>query len=104
MSLTVQGISLKIFIGFIVNSELRMHLMNSKTWKEMLIVERSNKNALKLVRYGDKEYWGCYIPHLYISLDEIPSLEAELQNALKVHCPQIKKSFPLYIFSQSFIH
>lgn len=81
-----------------------MHLINSKSWKEMLIVEGSESHALKLVRFSDKEYWGHYIQHTSISLDEIPSLEAELQKAIKDHCPQMKKQLPIYLFSQSFIH
>lgn len=104
MSVTAQGISLKIFIGFLLNSELRMHLMHSSSWKEALILQSSDSNAIKIVRYGDKEYWGRYLTSSSIPLNELPALEAELHQALKHHCPQMKQPPSLHLFSQSFIH
>lgn len=96
-----KGITYKLFTGFSVNSELRMHMRLSPKWKEHQIVKPFE---VMLVRYQDKEYLGCYIEHPQITL---PSLE-KVENQLRKEIQDIFPKYPLdahklYLFSQAFI-
>lgn len=97
------SITLKLFAGFKVTSELRMHLNHSSLWKENEILNK--ENSLKKVNFEDEEYLGLYLSVPFISLNEIAYLEDSLKQTLLEICPQYKQEkLILHLFSQPFIH
>lgn len=103
MYTVAEGISLKLFIGIPLNSELKLKLAQSKTWQESLIT--GTDDVLKIVRFGEKEYFGRYLPHSHLLMSELPPIESSLIASIKHYCPRIKHDkLVLRIFSQPFIH
>lgn len=102
MTLTEKGIHLKLFAGFSVTSELRMHINSSPEWKEHQIIEKGV--GLTLIPFEGKNYLGIYIEPAIFSLDQINELEKILMSSLKQFFPKYQpKALNLYFFTQAFI-
>lgn len=96
-------LALRIFTGFLINPELRMHLQQSKLWKEAKLFHHLTASLVE-VRFEEKDYIGRYLPLPEISIQEIKSLEDEIKKEIQALCPMLKvDKLHLRFFSQPFI-
>jgi hypothetical protein len=100
-----KGVTYRLFAGFWVNSEMRVHLQKSAKWKESQILRIPEEEALQIVPFEEKEYIGRYLPLPFLSINEIPKLEEALEKAVHDFCPgYLSKKQLLRFFAQPFIH
>ena len=91
-------LTVKLFIGFLLTSELRMHHKQSLKTKNVLA------HGLDQVRYRSKEYLGFYLPHENIPLAELKKIQEEVQKRLSIQCPTLQKEYlNIFIFPQLFV-
>lgn len=101
----IKQTSTKLFIGFLVTSELRMHLNNSQAWKNAQVTPDHANHELFEVHYAEQDYIGCYLTQEKLTLTTLAELEKQMTEKLTVYCPKLDYSrFKCYIFSQFFIH
>lgn len=99
-----QGVIVKLFAGFHATSELKMHLAQSRLWKENLIFASNRSGTLELIHFQEKDYLGKYLTQSFLSLKDLPSIEAELKQELLKFCPKFKQEkLMVRLFSQTFI-
>ena len=104
MKTSEKKLTVKLFMGFLINSEMRMHLASSIAWKEAQILKEMNPNHLLEVHFQEENYVGKFLPEACIKLSEIKQYEAEVRERLLTYCPTLKQEkFKLYILSQQFI-
>ena len=104
MTIAEKGITFKLFAGFPVNSELRMHLKMSKQWKEHEIIHKKTPDDLQLVHFNEKDYLGYYLEPSLISMQDLNTLEKKIRNAFEDLFPKYQSdSLSLYFFAQAFI-
>jgi hypothetical protein len=93
-------VEIRIFVGMVQDSELRMHLKQSDQWKEDQLLE--NK-PLIVTQSMDKEYIGIYLPPC-ISCQDLKNHEIKLRSQVQHYCPKLKVEHRrLYLFTQVFI-
>lgn len=94
-------IKTKMFMGFRVQSEIRMYLKMSKTWKEEKI---THSDQLIENRYLDEEYIGIYLNSKILSLKELKTEEAKLKQLMNKHFTSLNTdNLKTTIFSQVFV-
>lgn len=94
-------VTTKLFAGFLLNSELRMHLNQSKTYKQDKI---GSNEDLKEIHYQDKDYFGIYLDKNLIHLPELKSVEATLTKKLEFYCPSFNNEHTtFFVLPQVFI-
>lgn len=99
-----KGISFKLFAGFLVNSELKMHIKSSSNWKEHEFLEKKNPRKLQIVPFEKRDYIGNYIEPAQISIKEIDLLEEQIKKSLEQLFPKCNlENLSLYFFTQAFI-
>jgi hypothetical protein len=99
-----EGVKVKLFAGFAVNSEMKMHLRQSSTWKNSRIDKNQSKVAIQETHYQEKDYLGIYLDAEKQTLPQLKEIENELRNQLAQYCPEFNiESIKLYIFPQIFI-
>lgn len=104
MTIAEKGITFKLFAGFTVNSELRMHVKMSKKWKEHEIVQKKTPDDLQLVHFNEKDYLGYYLEPSIISMQDLSSLEKKIRSAFEDFFPKYQSdSLSLCFFAQAFI-
>ena len=102
---TTSGITLRLFIGCLISSELRMHLAHSSKWKELKFTLENAPQQMQLVHFKKKEYIGHYLDNALLSLKDVAHYEKLLRSALQEICPEYPhEKLTLRIFSQPFIH
>lgn len=77
-------ITTKLFAGFLLNSELRMHLAQSKNYKQDKI---GSKQDLQEIHFQEKDYFGIYLEKNIISYKTLKTLEEALRKKLEFYCP-----------------
>jgi len=96
-----ERVSSKIFAGFLLNSELRMHLNQSKNYKQDKI---GSKQGLQEVHYQEKDYFGIYLDKNLISYNELKNLEDTLQKKLEFYCPAFNNEHTtFFVLPQVFV-
>lgn len=99
-----EGIAFKLFVGFLVTSELRMHLKLSEKWKEHVIVQKYAPEDLQLVHFEEKDYFGYYQDPAYLQIRDVEKVELKIRDSLMELVPKYQPdSLMLYLFVQSFI-
>ncbi len=92
----------KVFIGLLLNSELRIQLNKSISWKQEQI--GSSENSLKEIRFNSKEYLGYYISQELIQIELLKKLECDIRKNINTFCPYFPiDRIPVHIFPQIFI-
>ncbi|MGK5595049.1 MAG: hypothetical protein ACSNEK_06805 [Parachlamydiaceae bacterium] len=95
---------LRLFVGVLITSEIRMHLNLSIKWKEAQILKELDPNRLTEVHFHHDNYAGKFLPHETFSLDELKLQEQEILAKLKGYCPKLGiEKIKLKIFPQQFI-
>lgn len=94
-------VTTKLFVGFQLNSELRMHLNQSKTYKQDKI---GSKQDLNEVHYQDKDYFGIYLDKNLINFSELKQLERVLVKKLEFYCPNFNNEHTIFfVLPQVFV-
>ena len=92
-----EGIIAKIFLGYLLSSELRMHLNNSDEWKH-------GQSTLKEVRFQENTFVGSFLEDNEFSLPQIQEYTQELKKELAIYCPNLNiDSLSPKLFSQIFV-
>ncbi len=99
-----KGLAVKIFAGFVLNSELRMQLSQSDRWKHANLGSLATPGDLKEVPHKGKSYIGAYCQQIEQTLPELWQQEAALRQKLREYCPEFDAdNVHLYVFPQVFI-
>lgn len=98
-----KNIELRVFVGFQINSELRMHLNQSLPWKQAKIHPSSTRELVE-IHFHQKDYIGQFLSTNPIKLPEIKQIEMKIVQKLNSYCPQFaSEKIRLLVFSQVFI-
>ena len=94
----------KLFVGFLLTSELKMHLQASALWKNARFTPDGQADTLREVSYEKAEYIGRYLDAEKITLSSLAEIERLVAEKLQLYCPQIDSSkLNGSVFSQLFI-
>lgn len=95
-------ISIKLFAGCDINSEIRMHLTHSIQWKHAALT--SSKEGLQIACYKGKNYFGFYLEQKKLTLNELKEIQQTIRKELKIYCPDLEiENIKICIFPQVFI-
>ena len=95
-------VSIKLFVGFPLTSELRMHLRGSKSWNEAQI--QPELLSIVEVQHEQKSFLGRYIETIPLVLKDLRQVEQELKQIVEDFCPKFPSDkLELITFSQVFI-
>lgn len=105
MSIEISNrLSIKIFTGCHLNSEMRMHLNQSSAWKLTSIQPNKGPDHLMEVHFEGKDYFGCYCASEQIPLQELKKIETHIIDAIRHYCPSLpSENLKLCIFAQVFV-
>ncbi len=91
---------IRIFLGYIQTKEVKIHLNQSRNWKEAKLL---GKATLIVVQQQEKDYIGLFIPS-FMTYAELKEKEKEVKTELYVYCPKINlDKHSAYLFSQLFL-
>jgi len=98
--MTSNPIIIKFFLGFHLNSEVRMYLNQSHAWKEEQLIHQHN---VKETRYEDKDYIGLLL-NSPLTTPLLKNEEQQLKSILQSYCPKLQMDKQkIYLFPQLFI-
>lgn len=93
-------IQTKIFLGFVLNKEMKIHLNQNSKWKENKLI---GKLLLTETHWQEKEYIGIFIPSL-LSYTQLKEKEKEVKVQLQFYCPKLNlDKHSIYLFPQLFL-
>ena len=75
-----------LFLGCPKNSEMEMHLRQSKLWQEAKL---TGTNTLTESYFNRTEYIGSQYASSHISLQELQKLESDILDRLRIYCPNL---------------
>lgn len=81
------NVSVKLFIGFQVTSELRMHLHRSKSWQQASVLNANDRDLVEVHHHGE-DYVGRFLPQDRLILSEVVANDNLAKQALKNYCPE----------------
>ncbi|MFA6916574.1 MAG: hypothetical protein WC222_09270 [Parachlamydiales bacterium] len=98
-------VTVKIFIGFLVNPELKANLAHSLGWKEAAILRATDQNQLLETSYHNKSYIGFYGDDKLLTLAYIHDIQNLLRTQLHEYCPKLigVEKMPIFVFPQIFV-
>ncbi len=98
---SIPGTTLKIFLGFLQKSELKLHLQQSLEWQR----EKSfGEQVLLEITKEEQQYLGVWLES-GISYENLKKTESKVRSQLQLYCPKIKlDTQPIYLFPQIFIN
>jgi len=107
MTTTIESankITVKLFTGYHLNSEIKMHLKQSLNWKQAAISPIKEGEELIEVHYHDKDYLGYYLSTDKITLSELKKAEDFLKQRLTSYCAEYSlENIKICIFAQVFV-
>lgn len=93
-------IRVKIFLGYLQNGEIKMHLNQSESWQRAKLL---NEQLLSEARQDEKEYIGVWLD-APLSLQVVKNTKQEVKTQLQLYCPKIKlDAHAFFLFPQAFI-
>lgn len=94
------SIQVRLFLGYLQNKEIKVHLNQSKHWKEAHL---TGSTELIETQWQENSYLGTFIPSL-IAFAQIQEKELFVKTQLQLYCPKLNldKHRPL-LFPQIFI-
>jgi len=78
--------SVKLFIGFEVTSEMRSQLHRSKAWQQASVLNPAERDLIEINHHGHS-YVGRFLPQDRIILSDVRANDAIAKKALKHYCP-----------------
>ena len=95
-------VTLKIFIGCPISSEIRLKLNHSLQWKQAKIL--ADKNSLVETHFQDKDYLGLFLEYQKVPLSELKLTESFLKKTILSYIPDLEnEKIKVVLFSQIFI-
>lgn len=98
-------VTVKIFIGFLVNPELKANLIHSLGWKEAAILRATDQNQLLETNFHNKSYIGIYGDDRSMTLAYLHEIQSLLRAQLHEYCPKLPgiEKLPIFVFPQIFV-
>lgn len=97
-------VKVKLFIGYLITSEIRMHLNQSNNWKQDNIAPERPTEALSEVHYQNKDYIGRFLTQDYLAMPQFKLVDQEMRRVLQSYCPNLNlDSLLTYTFPQIFV-
>lgn len=94
----------KLFAGFLLSSELKMHLHSSPEWKTLAIMPEASQEFQE-IHYDNLNYVGHYLAEEKLTIIEIKAHEVQMTQKLLSFCPKLDSTHLKFtILSQIFIH
>ena len=94
----------KLFIGFPLTTEIKMHLSQSESWKQEQAIASSETTSLQTIWYKEKEFIGIFFEQSSPSIKEVKSLEQQIIKLLSSHSSELNVgNFSRVIFPQIFL-
>lgn len=101
-NVTHHQMTAKLFFGFAITSEVKMHLAGSHAWKSALAAPEDGD--LVEVRYQDRHYVGVYCMKKSIQTKELKKVQEDIEDKLGIYCPNLPSSaYKFAVFLQLFI-
>lgn len=95
-------VSIKLFLGVLITSELRMHLNSSVAWKHAAI-DRQPDAPIE-TQYQDHKYLGIHLECDAAPLKHFHELYSKIQDSIARYCPEFNNDqLKPYILPQIFI-
>jgi hypothetical protein len=99
-----QKLTVKLFIGYHLTSDIRMYLKQSIAWKQAKITKESSLRDLLEAHFQDKDYIGKYITQEGLTIQELKQIESSVRESLVYYCPELsQETLKIYLFPQIFI-
>lgn len=98
-------VTIKLFAGLYLSSEIRMNLNQSKIWKQASIAsgDKAHSELIEVHHHG-KDYLGCYLPSPKITLAQLNEINDQIKMSLKSYCPDLDpENAKVCIFAQVFV-
>jgi hypothetical protein len=90
----------KLFIGCLQTSELKMHLNKSKGWKEAKLLQ----SDMTEVQQDESLYMGYLLDTSSLSCQELRQLEKKIREQIQFYCPKINtEKLKICLFPQVFL-
>ncbi len=97
------SVAVKLFVGFQVTSEMRMHLHRSKAWQQASVLCPSERDLIEIHHHGH-DYVGRFLPQDRLILSDVRANDALAKKALKEYCPECDlDGITVRIFPQVFV-
>ena len=94
------SIQIRIFIGYPQNKEMKIHLIQSKSWQEAKML---GSGPLTETNWQEKDYIGLFIPSL-LNCVQLKEKGEEVKTQLQLYCPKLNvDKHASYLLSQLFI-
>jgi hypothetical protein len=92
-------IDVRIFLGYLLNSEIKMYLNQSSQWKEV----KWQTQQLVEAHFEEKTYIGFFIENA-LNDEQIKKKECEVKVLLQLYCPKLNlDKYDAYLFPQIFL-
>lgn len=105
MDVVNQSVKAKLFAGFLLTSEIRMHLNKSVSWKNAQLSSDENSGELVEMRYGDSYSIGRFLAEEKLTLASLKDYQKEISQKLMEYCPRLDIGhLKFYVYSQIFIY
>jgi len=104
MTTTISNkVTVRLFAGCQLTSEIRMYLKQSASWKQAQIGDSDVRDIVE-THYQEKDYLGRYIRKQSLTLKELYEIEGSIRKALTTYCPELSaETLKIYVFPQVFI-
>jgi len=97
-----ERVSVKLFVGFTITSEVKMYLHESHAWQ--LARTTPTDGDLCEVRHKNNYYIGRYLPDGKMKVSALKEQESYIEAKLREYCPTLPtRAYRFSIFSQLFI-
>lgn len=101
---TNQRVTVKLFVGYLMTSDIRMYLKQSSSWKQAKILKEPDLRDLLETHFQDRDYIGKYISHSSLTISELRTMESSIHQSLLNYCPELsQETLKIYVFPQVFI-
>lgn len=99
--MTVSGLKIQYFLGYLLSNDLKNHLFASQLWKQD---QQTHQGHLSIIPHEKKDYLGAFFPLQYPSLKNLKEESKKISYWLDQYCPEIKiDRFPIILFPKIFI-
>ena len=84
-----ESIQVRLFIGCVINSEMRLHLSLSQLWQNDKLFNQREELALKEISYQSKEYIGILLATSHIAFEQIQIKTEFIRQKLEQYCTAV---------------
>jgi hypothetical protein len=100
-----ESLKIKLFMGYLITSDIRMYLKQSSIWKEAKITETAISRDLLETHFQNKDYIGKYLKQEHVTLKELRAYENSIFQSLLNYCAELSPEthLKIYLFPQVFI-